>query len=105
MADGFVLGKAKVNSVTTPVKIAAVGDIFPGDHYFSLGHGVMSRTLADRPTPFASIRSLLTSADIAIGNLEGPLCSTTSELSSVGAVAFRGVPHFSAVLKDAGFTH
>lgn len=88
------------------VKVAAVGDIFPGDHYFTMGHGVMSRTAAGRcASLFASVTSTLAQADIVIGNLEGPLSHTTDQRSSPARSSFRGLPEFAATLRAAGFSH
>ena len=92
-------------SERSPVKIAAVGDIFPGDHYFSMGHGVMSRTQRGGYDPFGEIATALKASDIAIGNLEGPLSSTSTQKSPVGVTTFRGSPAFSTLLRNAGFTH
>jgi poly-gamma-glutamate synthesis protein (capsule biosynthesis protein) len=88
------------------LKVAAVGDIFPGDHYFSLGHGLMSRTergaLDDL---FAEIAPLLSGMHIAICNLEGPLSRHSNQSSRVQAAAFRGLPQYCRLLREAGFTH
>jgi poly-gamma-glutamate synthesis protein (capsule biosynthesis protein) len=88
------------------IKVAAVGDIFPGDHYFSLGHGLMSRTeRGTLGTLFADVALVLQGADIAFCNLEGPLSRRSNQRSSVQYAAFRGVPPYSRLLKEAGFTH
>ena len=88
------------------IKVAAVGDIFPGDHYFSLGHGLMSRT--ERGTLrnlFTDIAPALRGMDIALCNLEGPLSRRSDQQSSVQAAAFRGLPQYCRLLQEAGFTH
>ena len=88
------------------IAIAAVGDIFPGDHYFSLGHGMLSRTergtLADL---FADSKAVLQDSDLAICNLEGPLSQRSAQSRRAEASAFRGVPQFCDLLAGAGFTH
>jgi poly-gamma-glutamate synthesis protein (capsule biosynthesis protein) len=88
------------------VAIAAVGDIFPGDHYFSLGHGIMSRTAQGTLDDlFSEVAPILQGADLAICNLEGPLSHGSAQRSRVEGSAFRGLPQFCRLLKDAGFTH
>lgn len=88
------------------IKVAAVGDIFPGDHYFSLGHGLMSRTRRGTLTgQFSDITPVLRCSDIVLCNLEGPLSHRSNQASSVQSAAFRGLPAYGQLLKDAGFTH
>lgn len=88
------------------ITIAAVGDIFPGDHYFSLGHGMLSRTQRGMlGNLFADSEAALHDSDLAICNLEGPLSLRSTQTSQVEASAFRGIPRFCDLLKAAGFTH
>lgn len=83
------------------VRLLAAGDICPGDHYFSLGHGTGSR-LAKGENPFEDIASLLREGDLRIANLEGPLSSFSSHSGGPEAVAFRGPPNAAALLRGAG---
>ena len=89
-----------------PARLAAVGDIFFGDHYFTLGHGIRSRLSGpEAPDMLREVAPVLADADIVIGNLEGPLCHSSSQASEIEKSAFRGVPEFTEVLKAANFTH
>lgn len=86
------------------VKVVAVGDVSAGDHYFTLGHGVgtaMASDGADRI--FSDIKDIITGADIAIVNLEGPTSTISNRQPPVECVAFRGPPKAIGVLKRAGF--
>lgn len=82
------------------VKLFAAGDLCPGDHYFSLGHGTGSR-LARGATPFRRLEPLLREADLRIINLEGPLSATSSNAPGPEADVFRGPPAAVAALKEA----
>src|SRR5690242_20812479 len=83
------------------VKLLASGDLCPGDHYFSLGHGTGSR-LARGANPFSEIESLLSEADVRIANLEGPLSRTSSQPAGPEADVFRGPPIAASIIKQAG---
>lgn len=83
------------------LRLLAAGDICPGDHYFSLGHGTGSR-LANGEDPFEEIASLLREGDLRIANLEGPLSSVSSHRGGPEAAAFRGPPNAAALLRGAG---
>ena len=83
------------------MRLLAVGDICPGDHYFSLGHGTGSR-LANGEDPFEEITSLLRDGDLRIANLEGPLCSFSCNRAGPEATVFRGPPNTADLLKRAG---
>jgi poly-gamma-glutamate capsule biosynthesis protein CapA/YwtB (metallophosphatase superfamily) len=54
---------------------------------------------------FADIAPALRGTDIVFCNLEGPLSRRSNQTSSVQAAAFRGIPQFCRLLKQAGFTH
>ena len=82
------------------VRLLAAGDICPGDHYFSLGHGTGSQ-LAAGANPFATIEWLLRDADVRIANLEGVLSASSSNAAGPEADAFRGPPGAAALLRDA----
>jgi len=86
-----------------PITIAAVGDImmaspYPNDSRMPPNDG------ADLLTPF---KSVLTSADIAFGNLEGPIvdggASGKCSPGSTRCFAFRMPTRYGKYLKDAGF--
>jgi poly-gamma-glutamate synthesis protein (capsule biosynthesis protein) len=83
------------------VRLLAAGDICPGDHYFSLGHGTGSH-LAAGANPFATIGALLRDTDVCIANLEGPLSASSSTLAGPEADVFRGPPVAARVLREAG---
>lgn len=83
------------------VRLLAAGDLCPGDHYFSLGHGTGSR-LAGGANPFSEIQSLLSEADVRIANLEGPLSRTSYQDAGPEADVFRGPPLAASIIKQAG---
>lgn len=80
-----------------------MGDLCPGDHYFSLGHGTGSR-LACGANPLAEIESFLRQADLGIANLEGPLSATSCRRVGPEAAVFRGPPVAAAVVRRAGIS-
>lgn len=82
------------------VRLLAAGDICPGDHYFSLGHGTGSQ-LAAGASPFAAIEWLLRDADVRVANLEGPLSASSSNAAGPEADVFRGPPGTAALLRKA----
>jgi poly-gamma-glutamate synthesis protein (capsule biosynthesis protein) len=87
------------------VKLVAVGDVVPGDHYFTLGHGVgttMAGENGDRI--FSGIADIVKGADISIANLEGPVSATSNRQPAVERAVFRGPPGAIGVLKRAGFS-
>ena len=86
-----------------PITIAAVGDImmaspYPNDSRMPPNDG------ADLLTPF---KSVLSAADIAFGNLEGPMtdggASAKCSPGSTRCFAFRMPTRYGKYLKDAGF--
>ena len=89
-----------------PLRILAVGDICPGDHYFSLGHGTASRFLAgELQIALGHLNTTLANADIAFANLEGVLSHRSKHKDSVESRVFRGPPEFAQWLRKVGFTH
>ena len=98
---GIVHHGATASGDHVGVRLLAIGDICPGDHYFSLGHGTGSR-LADGEDPFEEITSLLRDGDLRIANLEGPLCSFSCNRVGPEATVFRGPPNTADLLKRAG---
>jgi poly-gamma-glutamate synthesis protein (capsule biosynthesis protein) len=92
--------------VTThdPIKLAAVGDICPGDH-FCPGFGV--RSLARRygqAFAFQHSSQLLRDADIVFGNCEGVLSDVGAQPDEIDTMEFRGEPSFARALRDCGFS-
>lgn len=86
-----------------PVTLAAVGDICPGEHYFSLGHGAASHWRRHgKPAFSAGITDALTRAQIAICNLECPLSDSSEAQGRVERAVFRGSPEFAAGIAAAG---
>jgi poly-gamma-glutamate capsule biosynthesis protein CapA/YwtB (metallophosphatase superfamily) len=103
----FLLARDKEEGKSTPlpdshiITIAAVGDIMMGSTY---------------PSPilppdngqelFSAVKSELINSDIAIGNLEGPLCDSgkpKKEISDGRNYAFCTPTHYVKNLTDAGF--
>jgi hypothetical protein len=87
------------------VRLAAVGDICPGDHYFSFGHGAGSLSPGQRRQALAALSPALKNTDIALCNLEGVLSlhSNVPDDPVEGRV-FRGPPDWAMALREAGFT-
>lgn len=85
-------------------RIAAVGDVCPGDHYFSLGHGAGSIGESGRRKALGSLSKILHEADIAIANLEGVLSESSETLDPVESRVFRGPSEWAGSLRSAGFT-
>lgn len=86
------------------VRLAAVGDICPGDHYFSFGHGAGSLSAAQRRQALNALSPALQSADIALCNLEGVLSLHSNVPDPVEGRVFRGPPDWAMALREAGFT-
>lgn len=89
---------------TLSATIAAVGDICPGDHYFSLGHGAGSLDKHGRRRALQGLSPALQGADIAIANLEGVLSDTSDIDDPIESRVFRGSPDWAIALREAGFT-
>jgi poly-gamma-glutamate synthesis protein (capsule biosynthesis protein) len=86
------------------VKIIAVGDIFLGEHPFTLGHGVA--TIAKEKGCgflFSEIKEHLKGADIVCGNLEGIISPKKKEETGIKSAIFWGEPECAKVLKTIGF--
>jgi poly-gamma-glutamate synthesis protein (capsule biosynthesis protein) len=83
------------------VTLLALGDICPGDHYFTLGHG-LGRRLAAGWQPLAPVTARLRAADLVIGNLEGALADHSERQGPVEGAVFRGAPGVAGRLREAG---
>ena len=86
------------------VKIIAVGDIFLGEHPFTLGHGVT--TIAKEKGCdflFSEIKEHLKGGDIVCGNLEGIISQKKKEETGIKSAIFWGEPECASALKSAGF--
>lgn len=86
-----------------PITIAAVGDIMMASSY----PNETRMPPNDGADLFADVKSILTSADIAFGNLEGPLidsgASGKCRPGSTRCFAFRTPTRYAKYLKEAGF--
>src|SRR5690242_682901 len=82
------------------VRLLAAGDLCPGDHYFSLGHGTGSR-FARGENPLSEIQALLSDAHLRMVNLEGPLSATSSQPAGPEADVFRGPPIAASIIRQA----
>lgn len=86
------------------VKIIAVGDLFMGEHPFTLGHGVAS--IAKKKGSdyiFEKIKSHLLNGDIVCGNLEGIISPKCNYETGIKYAIFWGEPDSAAAIRDAGF--
>lgn len=86
------------------VRLAAVGDICPGDHYFSFGHGAGSLSAKQREQALEALSPALQDADVALCNLEGVLSLHSNVPDAVEGLVFRGPPDWAMALRQAGFT-
>jgi poly-gamma-glutamate capsule biosynthesis protein CapA/YwtB (metallophosphatase superfamily) len=90
------IGKTNAESTNTAFTIAAVGDINCGGRVGTIiaGSGV--------DYPFKNVAGILSSVDIAVGNLECALSSRGKAVSGK-EFTFRGVPECGPALRRAGF--
>ncbi len=82
----------------TVISLAAVGDVMfgrynPNGHYRAFG----------RKQPFRKVKSLIQGHDIAMLNLETPICARPYKKPFRG-LSFRADPSVTKLLRDAGFT-
>lgn len=84
-------------------RIMACGDIFPADHYFSIGHGWADPRRVHKA--LSPINRYLNGADVVLGNLEAPLSHHSKVSRGYRYNTFRGDPACAKVLKRAGFSH
>lgn len=88
---------------TEPITIAAVGDIMLGSTYPNESR----MPPEDGAKLLEPVTSILSAADIAFGNLEGPMTdsgvSTKCRPNSTRCFAFRVPTRYGKYLKDAGF--
>ena len=87
------------------IRISAVGDIMPGDHYFTMGHGIGS---IERKFGFDSmfgkdVRKIFSESDIVFGNLEGVLSDKSNKIKSFEKEVFRGSKSSAEGLSKIGF--
>jgi len=86
------------------VKILAVGDLFLGEHPFTLGHGVTSVTKEKGADfLFSRIKAHLKASDIVCGNLEGIISPKNKTEKGIKSAIFWGDPECAEAMKDAGF--
>lgn len=84
------------------IRMAFVGDVSLGEHYFSFGHG--PRSLVEKNQDiFADVKAQLAPNHLNIANLEGPISDIGLDRSSPHKRVFRGHPASAKQLKDAGF--
>jgi len=86
------------------VRIIAVGDIFLGEHPFTLGHGVTS-VVKERGGDFlfSEIKEHLKEGDIILGNLEGIISPKEKNVTGVTSSIFWGEPECALSMKSVGF--
>ena len=81
-------------------KLTFVGDIFPGDEFFTCGYGIKSKTDKEHVKLWKqNITEIVGKTDYLVGNLEGPLVDDRDALKKT----FHGRPLFADLLKDCGF--
>ncbi len=81
------------------IKLTFIGDIFPGDEFFTSGFGIKSKTVRGNIQHWKKeIKEVIGNANYIIGNLESPLIQDEDAISNF----FYGSPTFVEVLKDSG---
>ncbi|WP_390593341.1 CapA family protein [Simiduia litorea] len=84
------------------IRISFVGDVSPGDHYFSFGHG--PRKLFEcGHNKFSSIREIMPKSDIKVCNLEGAISDFNANKQSPKSMVFRGCERTAERIKEMGF--
>jgi len=89
-------------SLNNKITICAVGDISPGDHYFTVGHGTKSTFDSRLPNYtflFDYVKEIFKNADITICNLEGVLSGHNQDNENFESLVFRGASDFAKALK------
>lgn len=86
------------------VKIFAVGDIFLGEHPYTLNHGVTT-IVKEKGCDFlfSEIKQHLTGGDIVCGNLEGIISPKKKEDIGIKSAIFWGEPECASTLNRVGF--
>ena len=86
------------------IRISAVGDIMPGDHYFTLGHGVASNEAKFGLENMlgSNIKKIFSESDVVFCNLEGVLSERSNKNISYEKAAFRGNKSLAVGLSKAG---
>jgi len=86
------------------VKLLAVGDIFLGEHPYTLGHGVTS-VAKQRGCDFlfAKTSDYLLQGDIVCGNLEGIISPKQENEKGIKTSIFWGESTCASAMKNAGF--
>ncbi len=86
------------------VKIIAVGDLFFGEHPFTLGHGVNTAVKENGADfLFLQIQEYLKDGDIICGNLEGIISPKKKNENEFKSAIFWGEPECAEALKTIGF--
>lgn len=81
------------------VRIAFVGDIFPGELPYTVNFGIRSQFEKHKGAPWISkVRAIVGENDLVIGNLESPLVLKKDTQKSI----FYGHPDFGLFLKECG---
>ena len=90
---------------TSVVRIAAVGDIQPGDSSICVGFGFSSRYQERQPFTglFDEVLPAIQGRDLVFGNLECTLSLSGLRPTNWHSAQMRGHPAFASALKRAGF--
>ena len=81
------------------IRMAFVGDIFPGELPYTIGYGLRTRFLSHKGVLFKGIiKEIIGENDIVIGNLESPILANANERKKT----FFGDPEFARFLKNNG---
>lgn len=84
---------------TAQIRIAFVGDIFPGELPFTLNYGIRTQFEKHKGEPWVNrVKDIIGTNDITIGNLEAPLVDREKALKPI----FYGSPDFAGFLKECG---
>lgn len=86
------------------IKIIAVGDIFLGEHPYTLNHGVATIVKKNGcGFLFSKIKEHLSGGDIICGNLEGIISPKKKEETGIKSAIFWGEPECAEALNKDGF--
>ena len=91
-------------SLTSPIKLLAVGDVMLGDHPVCIGHGIRS-TIEKKGFDFITggIKDRIQATDISFGNLETILSDAGYRPEALSSAELRGSPAYASYLSSTGF--
>lgn len=90
---------------SSPLRVAAVGDLQLGDSPVSVGFGLASRYRArGLDSALQALTPMFKGAELVFGNLECPISTAGLDRAAWQSAQLRGEPNFASALARAGFT-